>query len=84
LFFCGFFAYGCQSAFWALAPDLLGKNRSGTGVGIMNFFAYLFAGLVNPMIGWMIIENNQNTGMVFPIVGLACIICAIVGFIIKR
>jgi hypothetical protein len=50
----------------------------------MNFFAYLFAGLVNPIIGWMIIENNQNTGMVFPIVGLACIICAIVGFIIKR
>ena len=84
LFFCGFFAYGCQSAFWALAPDLLGKNCSGTGVGIMNFFAYLFAGLVNPIIGWIIIENNQNTGMVFPIVGLACIICAIVGFIIKR
>ena len=84
LFFCGFFAYGCQSAFWALVPDLLGDNRSGTGVGIMNFFAYLFAGLVNPLIGWVIIENNQNTSMVFLIVGIACVLCAIIGFIIKR
>jgi len=84
LFFCGFFAYGSQSAFWALAPDLLGVKRSGTGVGIMDFFAYLFAGLVNPLIGWLIITNNQNTGMVFPIVGLACIICVIIGLIIRR
>ena len=84
LFFCGFFAYGSQSAFWALAPDLLGVKRSGTGVGIMDFFAYLFAGLVNPLIGWLIISNNQNTGMVFPIVGLACIICVIIGLIIRR
>ena len=30
LFLCGFFAYGSQSAFWALAPDLLGTKRSGT------------------------------------------------------
>ena len=84
LFFSGFFAYGCQSAFWALAPDLLGVNRSGTGVGIMNFFAYLFAGLVNPLIGWLIIANNQNTAMVFPIVGIACILSAIIGLIIRR
>ncbi len=84
LFLCGFFAYGSQSAFWALAPDLLGVKRSGTGVGIMDFSAYLFAGLVNPLIGWLIIENNQNTGMVFPIVGIANILCVIVGLIIRR
>ena len=45
LFLCGFFAYGSQSAFWALSPDLLGSERAGTGVGIMDFFAYLFAGI---------------------------------------
>jgi OPA family glycerol-3-phosphate transporter-like MFS transporter len=45
LFLCGFFAYGPQSTFWALAPDLLGRERTGTAVGVMNFFAYLMAGL---------------------------------------
>jgi OPA family glycerol-3-phosphate transporter-like MFS transporter len=84
LFFCGFFAYGSQSAFWALAPDLLGVKRSGTGVGIMNFCAYLFAGLVNPLIGWVIIVNDQNTAMVFPIVGIACLLTVLIGLLIKR
>ncbi len=84
LFLAGFFAYGSQSAFWALAPDLLGKKRSGTGVGLLDFFAYLFAGLVNPLIGWAIMSNGQNTAMVFPIVGVACILSAIIGLIIRR
>ena len=84
LFFCGFFAYGSQSAFWALAPDILGVKRSGTGVGIMNFCAYLFAGLVNPLIGWLIIVNDQNTAMVFPIVGIACLLTVLIGLLIKR
>jgi MFS transporter, OPA family, glycerol-3-phosphate transporter len=94
LFLCGFFAYGSQSAFWALAPDLLGNKRSGTGVGIMDFVAYLFAGLVCPLIG-KIIETHQvidpltnamvdNTALVFPIVALACFFCAVIGLLIKR
>ena len=51
LFLTGFFAYGPQSAFWALCPDLLGRKRAGTGTGIMNTFAYLFAGFGEPLIG---------------------------------
>ena len=54
LFLTGFFAYGPQSAFWALCPDLLGTQCAGTGVGVINFFAYLFAGIVSPLIGWLI------------------------------
>ncbi len=94
LFLCGFFAYGSQSAFWALAPDLLGTKRSGTGVGIMDFFAYLFAGLVSPLIGKMIETYTvidpltnvlvDNTGLVFPVVAVACFICAVIGLVIKR
>lgn len=52
LFGCGFFAYP-QAPFWALAPDLLGRKRAATGVGILNAFAYLFAGISEPAIGWM-------------------------------
>jgi MFS transporter, OPA family, glycerol-3-phosphate transporter len=94
LFLCGFFAYGSQSAFWALCPDLLGTKRSGTGVGIMDFFAYLFAGIVSPLIGkatetYAIVDQISqtvidNTALVFPIVAFSCFICAIIGLIIKR
>jgi OPA family glycerol-3-phosphate transporter-like MFS transporter len=94
LFLCGFFAYGSQSAFWALCPDLLSNRRAGTGVGIMDFFAYLFAGLVIPLIGRMIESHTvfdsvsgvmvDNTALVFPVVATACIISAVIGFFIKR
>jgi OPA family glycerol-3-phosphate transporter-like MFS transporter len=75
LFLTGFFAYGPQSAFWALAPDLLGRERAGTAVGVMNFFAYVMAGLGEPFIGWMVKRNLfafnvsvENVAIVFPIV----------------
>ncbi|MHC4191997.1 MAG: MFS transporter [Planctomycetota bacterium] len=94
LFLCGFFAYGSQSAFWALCPDLLSNRRAGTGVGIMDFFAYLFAGLVSPLIGRMIETHTvldsvtgvmvDNTALVFPVVAVACIISAVIGLFIKR
>ena len=94
LFLCGFFAYGSQSAFWALCPDLLSNRRAGTGVGIMDFFAYLFAGLVCPLIGRLIESHTvidsatgvmvDNTALVFPVVATACIICAVIGLFIRR
>jgi OPA family glycerol-3-phosphate transporter-like MFS transporter len=94
LFLCGFFAYGSQSAFWALCPDLLSTRRAGTGIGIMDFFAYLFAGLVSPLIGRMIESHSvldsatgvmvENTALVFPVVAAACIISAVIGLFIRR
>ncbi len=83
LFLTGFFAYGPQSAFWALCPDLLGHHRAGTGTGIMNTFAYLFAGLGEPFIGWMI-ETNDNTGIVFAIVAASCFAGAFISLFIRR
>lgn len=84
LFTCGFFTYGSQSSFWALAPDLLGNKRAGTGVGILDFFAYLFAGLVGPLIGGIIENFNDNTALVFPVVAAASIASAITGLFIRR
>ena len=93
LFLCGFFAYGPQSAFWALCPDLLGPKRAGTGTGIMNFHAYLFAGLGEPLIGGLI-ESNQmtnaqgelvdNTGIAFLVVMVACLASGATGLLIRR
>ncbi len=94
LFLCGFFVYGSQSAFWALCPDLLGKQRSGTGVGIMNFFAYLFAGVAAPLSGWFFGAFQaldpvtgimvDNTALVFPIVAISSITSAIIIVFIRR
>lgn len=84
LFLTGFFVYGPQSAFWALCPDLLGKRLAGTGTGMMNFFAYLFAGLGEPLIGHLIESNNHSTHMIFPVVAVACALGAILMSFIRK
>jgi len=91
LFLAGFFAYGPQSAFWALAPDLLGRERAGTAVGVMNFFAYAMAGLGEPLIGWMIQHNplgkapgTEDVALVFPLVAIAALASAGLALMIRR
>jgi MFS transporter, OPA family, glycerol-3-phosphate transporter len=84
LFLCGFFTYGPQSAFWALCPDLLGHRRAGTGTGIMDAFAYLFAGLGEPLIGWIIQTHGQRTELVFAVVGTSCLMSALLALGIRR
>lgn len=91
LFLCGFFAYGPQSTFWALAPDLLGRARTGTAVGVMNGFAYLMAGLGEPLIGWSIQHNPfgaavgvENTALVFPLVAIFAACSATIASFIRR
>jgi OPA family glycerol-3-phosphate transporter-like MFS transporter len=91
LFLCGFFAYGPQSAFWALAPDLLGRARTGTAVGVMNCFAYAMAGLGEPLIGWAIQHNpfaaagaGEDPALVFPLVAAFAACSAVVALLIRR
>ncbi len=79
IFLAGFFVYGPQSCYWSLSPDLLGVKRSGTGVGVMNTFAYGFAGAGEPFIGYMAdITNHEN--IVFAITAIMCFISG--GFIL--
>jgi len=91
LFLAGFFAYGPQSTFWALAPDLLGRARTGTAIGIMNFCAYAMAGLGEPFIGWMVQHNPfgrvphvENVALVFPIVATLALCSAALALLIRR
>ncbi len=83
LFLCGFFVYGPQSSFWALCPDLVGHKRAGTAIGVMNFFAYLFAGLGEPLIGGYM-DTHGDTSAVFLIVAIASAISATVALFIRR
>ena len=83
LFLSGFLVYGPQSVFWALCPDLLGRERSATGTGVMNCVAYIFAGLGEPLIGW-IIDIRGDTAIVFLIVAIACLCSGTLGPFIRR
>ena len=71
MFLGGGLAYGPQSSFWALCPDLLGRHRAGTGVGIMDACAYGFAALGEIIIG-SIIDATSSTASVFPVTSAAC------------
>jgi OPA family glycerol-3-phosphate transporter-like MFS transporter len=83
LFTTGFFVYGPQASFWALCPDTFGTQRAGTATGVMNFFAYLFAGAGEPLIGWLI-DSQGNTGIVFIVVAGATTLSALFALVIKR
>jgi OPA family glycerol-3-phosphate transporter-like MFS transporter len=72
----GFFVYGPQANFWALSPDLLGETYVGTGTGIMNMSAYLFAALGEPLLG-KVIDVTGNTGVVFIVISGLCLLCGI-------
>ncbi|NCF94076.1 MAG: MFS transporter [Verrucomicrobiaceae bacterium] len=83
LFTTGFFVYGPQASFWALCPDTFGTQRAGTATGVMNFFAYLFAGAGEPLIGWLI-DSQGNTAIVFIVVAGATTLSALFALVIKR
>ena len=84
LFLCGFFVYGPQSSFWALCPDLAGKVMAGTAVGVVNFFAYLFAGAAEPIIGHLMDHNGGDAGLIFLLVAICCGASAAVTSLIRR
>jgi MFS transporter, OPA family, glycerol-3-phosphate transporter len=83
LFLTGFFVYGPQSSFWALCPDISGKTMAGTATGVVNFFAYLFAGAVEPLVGY-VMDDTGNTALIFPIVATCCICSALAALTIRR
>ncbi len=84
LFLAGFLVYAPQSLFWALCPDLMGYRRAATATGVMNCVAYIFAGLGEPLIGWLIDKSQNDTGLVFVIVAVACLAGGVLAPLIRR
>lgn len=75
VFGAGFFAYGPQANFWPLSPDLLGHRFTGTGIGVMNMFAYTFAALGEPLIG-ALTDNTGDRSVVFAVVAVIALLSA--------
>ena len=83
MFLAGFLVYGPQSCYWPLSPDLLGVKRSGTGVGVMNTFAYGFAGLGEPFIGYMA-DITKQENIVFFITSIMCFCSALIILFVRQ
>jgi len=83
MFLAGFLVYGPQSCYWPLSPDLLGVKRSGTGVGVMNTFAYAFAGAGEPFIGYMA-DLTGKENIVFMVTAIVCFLSASIILFVRR
>ncbi len=77
LIFCaGFFAYGPQANFWPLAQEMLGQRYVGTGTGVMNMSAYIFAAIGEPLLG-KLIDITGNKAVIFPTVAIIALFSAL-------
>jgi len=83
LFLAGFLVYGPQSCYWALCPDLLGRRRAATAIGVMNFSAYLFAAAGEPLIGWLV-DATGSTTPIFALLAGSCALGAVLILPVRR
>jgi len=72
----GFLVYGPQASYWALCPELVGRERAGTATGLMDAVAYAFAALGQVAIG-RVIDVSQSTASAFLVIAGACAVGAI-------
>lgn len=82
LFLAGFLVYGPQSCYWALCPELLGRYRAATAIGVMNMWAYFVAAITDPFIGWVV--DHYGSLPVFLILAASCALGALVILPVKR
>jgi OPA family glycerol-3-phosphate transporter-like MFS transporter len=73
----GFLVYGPQATYWALCPELVGRERAGTASGLMDASAYGFAALGQVAIGW-VIDASHSTAAAFVVIAAACALGALV------
>jgi len=72
----GFFVYAPQASYWALCPSLVGRERAGTAVGLMDAVAYAFAAGGQLVIG-RAIDATQSTIAAFVVIAAACVVGAL-------
>jgi OPA family glycerol-3-phosphate transporter-like MFS transporter len=79
----GFLVYGPQATYWALCPELVGRERAGTAVGLMDASAYGFAALGQVAIG-RAVDVFHNTSAAFVAIGIACVLGAFLILPVKK
>jgi OPA family glycerol-3-phosphate transporter-like MFS transporter len=79
----GFLVYGPQASYWALCPNLVGRERAGTATGIMDAVAYGFAALGQIAIG-RVIDVSKSTASAFVVIAFACLMGAAIILPVKK
>lgn len=82
LFLAGFLVYGPQSCYWALCPELLGRYRAATAIGVMNMWAYFVAAITDPFIGWVV--DHYGSLPLFLILAASCALGVLVILPVKK
>jgi len=73
----GFLVYGPQATYWALCPELVGRERASTAAGLMDAFAYGFGALGQVAIG-RAVDVFHTTAASFVAISIACVLGAVV------
>jgi len=79
----GFMVYGPQSTYWALCPELVGRERAGTATGLMDASAYAFAAFGQVGIGY-VIDKTHTTTSAFAVIAICCLVGALTIIPVKR
>lgn len=79
----GFLVYGPQSTYWALCPELVGRERAGTATGLMDASAYGFAALGQVVIGY-VIDQTHTTASAFVVIAICCVVGAVTILPVKK
>jgi OPA family glycerol-3-phosphate transporter-like MFS transporter len=79
----GFLVYGPQASYWALCPELVGRERAGTATGLMDASAYGFAAIGQVLIG-QAIDFTHATSAAFVVIAVACLLGAAVMIPVRR
>ncbi len=79
----GFLVYGPQATYWALCPELAGRERAGTASGLMDASAYGFAAIGQVIIG-AAVDQTGSTAAAFWVILAACVIGALVMTGVKK
>jgi OPA family glycerol-3-phosphate transporter-like MFS transporter len=72
----GFLVYGPQATYWALCPEMVGRERASTAAGLMDAFAYGFAALGQVAIG-RAVDVFHTTAAAFVAISVACVMGAV-------
>lgn len=79
----GFLVYGPQATYWALCPELVGRERSATASGLMDACAYGFAALGQVAIGGAV-DLTHSTASAFIVIAAACVAGAMVMIPVRK
>ena len=62
---------------------MLGRDYTGTGIGFMNMFGYVFAALGEPLFGF-IIDWVGNTNIIFVFISGICLLSVVMISLAKK